>query len=77
VPSTPDAAAALLGVPPNCPPEDVERAYRTLVASAHPDRVADLDPRIRASAEEITVALNGARDVLLGRGRPARSRRSG
>ena len=74
VPTTPQAAAALLGVPVVASPEEIERAYRSVVAGAHPDRVADLDPRIRASAEELTVALNGARDILLGRGRPARKR---
>ena len=74
VPTTPEAAAGLLGIPVVATPDEVEKAYRSLVAGAHPDRVADLDPRIRASAEELTVALNGARDLLLGRGRPARRR---
>ena len=74
VPTTPQAAAALLGVAAGSRTEEIDRAYRALVAGAHPDRVADLDPRIRASAEELTVALNGARDLLLGRSRPARRR---
>lgn len=74
VPSTAQAAAALLGVPAAASPPEVERAYRALVAGVHPDRVADLDPRIQARAAELTVAINAARDLLLGRAKPARRR---
>ena len=73
VPTTVAAAARLLGVDIRASKPAVERAYRSLVAAAHPDRVADLDPRIRARAEEITVALNTARDLLLGRTNSRRS----
>ena len=73
VPTTKAAAARLLGVDSRATDSTVERAYRTLVASAHPDRVAGLDPRIRARAEEVTVALNAARDLLVGRRAPARA----
>ncbi len=61
------AAAALLGVSVTASAEEVERAYRTQVGKAHPDRVEGLHPIIRAHAEGLTVALNAARDLLLGR----------
>ena len=43
------------------------RAYRDQVSRCHPDRVAGLHPAIRGQAEGLTVALNAARDLLLGR----------
>jgi len=65
VPKSPAEAAAVLGVGPNPTRAEVEAAYRDLVRSAHPDRVADLHPGIRNEAENLTVALNTARDILL------------
>ena len=60
--------------PPTCsalaagaPAAEVERAYRDQVTRCHPDRVAGLHPAIRGQAEGLTVALNAARDLLLGR----------
>jgi len=68
VPSDRPGAAALLGVAPDARGPEVERAYRDQIARCHPDRVAEMHPRIRAQAEGLTVALNTARDLLLGRG---------
>jgi hypothetical protein len=65
VPRTQSEAAAVLGVGPTSSRTEIERAYRDLVRSAHPDRVADLHPGIRQEAESLTVALNAARDILL------------
>lgn len=61
------AAAALLGVSASAPSEEVERAYRNQIGKAHPDRVEGMHPIIRTHAEGLTVALNAARDLLLGR----------
>lgn len=61
------AAAALLGVSATASAEEVERAYRSQIGKAHPDRVEGMHPIIRAHAEGLTVALNAARDLLLGR----------
>lgn len=77
VPSDPSGAADLLGVAPNAAAGEVERAYREQVARCHPDRVAEMHPRIRAQAEGLTVALNAARDVLLGRGPRRRASSAG
>lgn len=67
VPRTPAEAADLLGVPAGAGSAAVERAYRDQVTRCHPDRVAGLHPTIRGQAEGLTVALNAARDLLLGR----------
>ena len=67
VPRTPAEAAELLGVAAGAPAAEVERAYRDQVTRCHPDRVAGLHPTIRGQAEGLTVALNAARDLLLGR----------
>jgi hypothetical protein len=55
----------------------VERAYREQVTRCHPDRVAGLHPTIRGQAEGLTVALNAARDLLLGRVPVRRAQRAG
>jgi hypothetical protein len=77
VPRTPAEAADLLGVAAGAPAAEVERAYRDQVTRCHPDRVAGLHPTIRGQAEGLTVALNAARDLLLGRvPRRARAQRA-
>ncbi|MBJ7457092.1 MAG: hypothetical protein JHC74_13635, partial [Thermoleophilia bacterium] len=76
VPRTAAEALALLGLASDAPPAEVERAYREQVTRCHPDRVAGLHPAIQGQAEGLTVALNAARDLLLGRvvRRPQRAR---
>ena len=74
VPRTAGEAAALLGLPLDAPPGEVDRAYREQVTRCHPDRVAGLHPTIRGQAEGLTVALNAARELLLGAGRRPRAR---
>lgn len=73
VPTTPDQAAALLGVAPDAPRSAVQRHWRELMASCHPDRVESLHPLLRERAKELAVALNAARE-LLGAGTARRSR---
>ena len=53
----------------------VQRHWREQVAKCHPDLVDALHPALRARAEDLAVALNAARDLLIGDGPPARSRR--
>jgi hypothetical protein len=76
VPRSPGEAAALLGVGAGAAPAEVDRAYRDQVLRCHPDRVAGLHPAIRGQAEGLTVALNAARDLLLGRVPPRRAQRA-
>ena len=55
-----EEASGLLGVPANASAEAVRAAHRRLVARVHPD--------VGGSAD-LTVRVNAARDVLLGRRR--------
>jgi DnaJ-domain-containing protein 1 len=75
IPRTARDALALLALAPGATPSQVERAWRDQVVRCHPDRVVDLHPEIRGRAEGLTVALNAARDLLLG-GAPSRARRA-
>jgi hypothetical protein len=74
-PTTRAEAASILGVADGASAREVERCWREAVVRCHPDRVADLHPQIRAQAEQLTVALNAARDLLLDRA-PVRRRAS-
>jgi hypothetical protein len=75
LPRTPADAAALIGLGLGASQADIERAYRAEIAGCHPDRVEGLHPEIRRRASDLTVALNAARDMLLGKSRPARAAR--
>lgn len=75
VPTTATEAAALLGVAPTAAKSTVQRHWRERVASCHPDRVEGLHPVLREQAQQLAVALNTAREILLnGGGSPARRR---
>jgi DnaJ-domain-containing protein 1 len=76
VPRTEAEASALLGLSRGVAPDEVERAYREQVSRCHPDRVAGLHPAIQGQAERLTVALNAARDLLLGRSPRRRPQRA-
>lgn len=76
LPRTPAEAAALLGLASGAAPEEVDRAYRDQVSRCHPDRVEGLHPAIRGQAEGLTVAINAARDLLLGRTPRRRAQRA-
>ena len=58
---------AVLGVRPGTPLPDVRRAYLTLVAQYHPDKVAQLGPKLQAVAQEETRRLNAAWSLLRAR----------
>ena len=76
VPRSEAEAAALLGLARGAAPDEVERAYREQVSRCHPDRVAGLHPAIQGQAAGLTVALNAARDLLLGRSPRRRPQRA-
>jgi DnaJ-domain-containing protein 1 len=75
LPQTVEDAAALLGVPTEASRDEVERGYRAEIARCHPDRVDGMHPEIQQRAVDLSVALNAARDLMLGRARPARAAR--
>ncbi len=65
VPTTAGEAAALLGVANGASRSTVQRHWRDLVAACHPDRVSGLHPLLTERAEELVVAFNRAREILL------------
>lgn len=67
-PRTRAEALSLLGLTAAAGADQVERAWREQVVRCHPDRVAGMHPAIRSRAAGLTVALNQARDLLLGAG---------
>ncbi len=71
-PTSAAEAADLLGLGPRPSPDEVERAWRRAVARCHPDRTAELHPDLQQRAADMTVALNAAREILLGRTSRAR-----
>jgi DnaJ-domain-containing protein 1 len=54
----------VLGVAPGTPLAEVRRAYLGLVAQYHPDKVAQLGPKLQAVALEETRRLNAAWEQL-------------
>lgn len=53
----------VLEIAPDASLEQIDYAYRRLVAQYHPDKVASLGPELRALAERMTVELNQAYDA--------------
>ena len=53
----------VLEVAPDASIEQIEYAYRRLIAQYHPDKVATLGPELRALAERMTTELNVAYDA--------------
>lgn len=66
VPKTAAEAAALLGVAVDASRTTVQRHWRDQVAKCHPDLVEGLHPALRQRAQDLAVALNAARDLLIG-----------
>jgi DnaJ-domain-containing protein 1 len=50
----------VLGVAPGTPLSEVKRVYITLITQYHPDKVAQLGPKLQALATEETRRLNEA-----------------
>jgi DnaJ-domain-containing protein 1 len=50
----------VLGVAPGTPLTEVKRAYLALITQYHPDKVAQLGPKLQALAAEETRRLNQA-----------------
>jgi DnaJ-domain-containing protein 1 len=77
VPKTAEEAAALLGVAADASRSTVQRHWRDQVAKCHPDLVEALHPALRQRAQDLAVALNTARDPLVGSGTARRTPRGG
>ena len=77
VPKTAQEAAALLGVAVDASRSTIQRHWRDQVAKCHPDLVEGLHPALRQRAQDLAVALNTARDLLIGGGTVRRPVRRG
>lgn len=62
---TPDEAAAILGVPRDADPAEVERAFRRLARELHPDRYAGRPADEATAAAARFVEVGRAHEVLL------------
>ncbi|MFL5345560.1 MAG: DnaJ family molecular chaperone [Hyalangium sp.] len=63
----------VLGVAPGAPLSEVKRAYLALITQYHPDKVAQLGPKLQALAAEETRRLNQAWSELRQRSGPGRA----
>ncbi len=59
-----EEAYRLLGVSPDTPLEDVEKAYREKVSKSHPDKVSHLGEELQEKASEVTLKLNAAMNMI-------------
>ncbi len=57
-------AYGLLGVGPDASWEEITRAYKEKMAKSHPDKVSHLSDELQEKAEEITLRLNEAIDMI-------------
>jgi len=64
IPAAVKAALAVLGLDESAELEQARIAYRELVKSYHPDKVAHLGPELRQLAESKTKALNAAIETI-------------
>lgn len=61
---TTDDPHTILGVAPGATPEEIRRAYRTLAAQYHPDKVAHLGEEFRTLAEQRFKEIQQAYEAL-------------
>lgn len=60
-------AAKLLGISPNADKVAIQKAYRTMIAKYHPDKLSSLNLGLNdhEKAKELAASINNARDILL------------
>lgn len=59
-----EEAYGLLGLNPDASWEEVQKAYKEKIAKSHPDKVAHLGKELQDKAEELTLKLNNAIDII-------------
>jgi hypothetical protein len=57
-------AYSLLGLKPDASWEEVQKAYKEKIAKSHPDKVTHLSEELQKKAEELTLKLNKALDII-------------
>jgi len=63
-PLTLDRACTLLGVTPSASWDEISKAYRDKISKSHPDKVSHLSIELQEKAQELTLRLNEALDLL-------------
>lgn len=63
-PVTLDEAYRILGVDPGASLDEINRAYREKMSKSHPDKVSHLSEELQEKAEELTLKLNEAFDLI-------------
>jgi hypothetical protein len=63
-PLTLDKAYRLLDVSPNATWDEISRAYREKMTKSHPDKVSHLSEELQEKAQELTLRLNEALDLI-------------
>ncbi len=59
-----EGASRLLNVSPNAPWSEVQKAYKEKMAKSHPDKVAHLGKELQEKANELTVKINKAYNII-------------
>ena len=63
-PLTLEDAYVLLGVDPGASIDEISRAYKEKMSKSHPDKVSHLSEELQEKAEELTLNLNEAFDLI-------------
>jgi DnaJ like chaperone protein len=59
-----DEAHKLLHVSPDAPWGEVQSAYKERMAKSHPDKVSHLSEELQKKAEELTLEINKAFNII-------------
>ncbi|GBE05068.1 MAG TPA: hypothetical protein ENG80_02430 [Nitrospirae bacterium] len=57
-------AYKLLGIDPGASLNEIKKAYREKVSKSHPDKVEHLSEELKQKAQEITLDLNNAYEII-------------
>ena len=59
-----DGACRLLGVKPQASLDEISKAYKEKMIKSHPDKVSHLSEELQEKANELTLKLNEAYDLI-------------
>jgi DnaJ like chaperone protein len=59
-----DEAYRIVGVGPDASWDEISKAYREKMSKSHPDKVSHLSEELQKKAEELTLRLNDAFELI-------------